>query len=157
VWLVERMRDVPATVLLGDDVFLIALVGGAAIADEDAAAGLDLASSEQTSAGDSDECVAGCDAVIGPAVEAESGPGVHFGGEALGVEAGAVEEVVRGVEEREATDEGVGESFALEPCPGPGGVDHLEMMAAVELVREFEVVEDSKDGLGNFHEGWLLS
>jgi hypothetical protein len=31
------------------------------------------------------------------------------------------------------------------------------MIAPVELVREFEVVEDSKDGLGNFHEGWLLS
>ena len=26
------------------------------------------------------------------------------------------------------------------------------MIAAVQLVREFEVVEDSKDGLGNFHE-----
>jgi hypothetical protein len=25
------------------------------------------------------------------------------------------------------------------------------MIAPVELVREFEVVEDSKDGLGNFH------
>jgi hypothetical protein len=31
------------------------------------------------------------------------------------------------------------------------------MIAAVELVREFEVVEDSKDGLSNFHEGWVLS
>jgi hypothetical protein len=25
------------------------------------------------------------------------------------------------------------------------------MIAAAQLVREFEVVEDSKDGLGNFH------
>jgi hypothetical protein len=25
------------------------------------------------------------------------------------------------------------------------------MIAPVKLVREFEVVEDSKDGLGNFH------
>jgi hypothetical protein len=31
------------------------------------------------------------------------------------------------------------------------------MIAAVKLVREFEVMEDSKDGLGNSHEGWLLS
>jgi hypothetical protein len=31
------------------------------------------------------------------------------------------------------------------------------MIAPVELVREFEVVEDSKDGLGNFHRGWVLS
>jgi hypothetical protein len=28
----------------------------------------------------------------------------------------------------------------------------LEMMTPVELVRELEVMEDSKDGLGNFHE-----
>jgi hypothetical protein len=27
----------------------------------------------------------------------------------------------------------------------------------VKLMCEFEVVEDSKDGLGNSHEGWVLS
>jgi hypothetical protein len=73
------------------------------------------------------------------------------------VEAGTVEEIVGGVEKREAADERVGQAFAFQSCPGPGGVDLLEVIAAVELVREFEVVEDSKDGLGNFHEGWLLS
>ena len=73
------------------------------------------------------------------------------------MEAGAVEEIVGGVKERIATDERVREAFAFEACPGPGGVDLLEVVATVELVREFEVVEDSKDGLGDFHEGWLLS
>jgi hypothetical protein len=51
----------------------------------------------------------------------------------------------------------VGKAFALQSGPGPGGVDLLEMIAPVELMREFEVMEDSKDGLCNFHEGWLLS
>ena len=67
------------------------------------------------------------------------------------METGTVEEVVGCVEEGEAADEGAGQTFALESCPGPGGVDLLEMIAAMELVREFEVVEDSEDGLGNFH------
>jgi hypothetical protein len=31
------------------------------------------------------------------------------------------------------------------------------MVAPVELMRQLEVVEDSKDGLGNFHEERLLS
>jgi hypothetical protein len=73
------------------------------------------------------------------------------------VEAGAVEQIVGGVKERIAADERVREAFAFEACPGPGGVNLLEVITAVELMREFEVVEDSKDGLGNFHEGWLLS
>ena len=68
-----------------------------------------------------------------------------------------MEQIVRGVEEGEATDEGVGKAFALETRPGPGGVDLLEMMASVELMGQFKVVEDSKDGLGNFHEVWQLS
>jgi hypothetical protein len=68
------------------------------------------------------------------------------------VKAGAVEEIVGGVEKREAANEGVGKAFAFESCPGPGGIDLLEVVAAMELMRQFEVVEDSKDGLGNFHE-----
>jgi hypothetical protein len=75
----------------------------------------------------------------------------------LGVEAGAVEQIVGCVNERKCADEGTGKAFALQSGPGPGGVDLLEVIAPVELVREFEVVEDSKDGLGNFHRGWLLS
>jgi hypothetical protein len=153
----ERLRQVPAAVFVGDDLLLVALMGGAAVADEYAAFSLNFAAGEQAGAGDGDEGVAGGDAVRGPAVEAAGGPGVHSRGETLGVEAGAVEEIVGGVEKRKAVDEGAGQAFALESCPGPGGVDLLEMIAPVELVCEFEVVEDSKDGLGNFHEVWLLS
>jgi hypothetical protein len=61
------------------------------------------------------------------------------------------------MEVREATYEGVRQAFALEACPGPGGVDLCEVIAFVELMCEFEVVEDSKDGLGNSHEDWMLS
>jgi hypothetical protein len=112
---------------------------------------LDFAACEETGAGDGDEGIAGGNAFCGPAVEAECGPGVHLGGEPRGVNAGAVEQIVGGVKKRKAADEGVGKTFAFESCPGPGGVDLLEMAAAVELMREFEVVEDSKDGLGNVH------
>jgi hypothetical protein len=73
------------------------------------------------------------------------------------VETCAIEQVVSGVKEWKGADERAWEAFALETSPGPGGVDLLEMIAAVKLVREFEVVEDSKDGLGDFHRGWLLS
>jgi len=73
------------------------------------------------------------------------------------VEAGAVEQIVGCVKDRKGADEGVRQALAFQASPGPGGVDLLEMIAPVELVREFEVVEDSKDGLGDFHEGWLLS
>ena len=53
----------------------------------------------------------------------------------------------------EAAYEGVRQAFALEARPRPGGVDLCEVIAFVELMCEFEVVEDSKDGLGYFHEG----
>ena len=73
------------------------------------------------------------------------------------MQAGASEEIVGSVEQGIAIDERVRQAFALQPCPGPGGVDLLEMVAPVELVRQLEVVEDSEDGLGNFHEERLLS
>ena len=73
------------------------------------------------------------------------------------MEACAAEQIVGCVEKRKATDKGVGKALASDPCPGPGGIDLLEVIAAVKLMREFEVVKDSKDGLGNFHEIWLLS
>ena len=56
------------------------------------------------------------------------------------------------MKEGKATDQGAGKAFAFQSCPGPSGVDLLEMIAAVQLMREFEVMEDSKDGLGYFHE-----
>jgi hypothetical protein len=61
------------------------------------------------------------------------------------------------MKEGKATDKGAGKSLALQPGPRPGGVDLLEMIAPVQLMRQLEVMEDSKDGLGNFHERWLLS
>ena len=67
--------------------------------------------------------------------------------------AGAVEEIVGGVQEREAADQGVRQAFAFQPRPGPSGVDSLKMVSMMKLVRQFEVMEDSKDGLGDFHEG----
>jgi hypothetical protein len=30
----------------------------------------------------------------------------------------------------------------------------LKMVATMKLMRQFEVMEDSKDGLGDFHEEW---
>ena len=68
-----------------------------------------------------------------------------------------MKEIVGGVKERKTFDEGVGKAFALQSGPGPGGVDLLEMIASAELMCEFEVMKDSKNGLCNFHEGWLLS
>jgi hypothetical protein len=51
----------------------------------------------------------------------------------------------------------VWKTLALQSCPRPGGVDLLKMISPVQLMRQFEVMEDSKDRLGNFHERWLLS
>jgi len=112
---------------------------------------LDFASGEQAGAGDCDEGVAGGDAAGGPAIEAEGGTGVEFRGDAGRIETGASEEIVRGVKEGEGADEGARDAFALEAGPGPGGVDLLKVIATVKLMREFEVVEDSKDGLSDFH------
>ena len=47
---------------------------------------------------------------------------------------------------------GVVEAFALQPRPGPGGVDGFEVAAALEFAREFEVMKDAKDSLNNSHE-----
>ncbi len=84
VGLGERLRQVPAAVLFRDDVFLIALMGGAAIADEDAALRLNFASCSQACAGDSDEGVAGGDSIVGPSIEGEGVPVVQLRGDAGG-------------------------------------------------------------------------
>jgi hypothetical protein len=147
----------PATVLVGDDVLLKALVGGASIADEDAALRLYVAARKQTGARDADEGVAWFDDLVGPLVKGERVPRGHLRGHPGGIETGEVEKVVCGVKKGKAADEGVGEAFAFQSRPGPRGIYLLEMIASAELMCEFEVVEDSKDGLGNFHEGWMLS
>ena len=147
----EGLGQVPAAILFCDDIFLIALMRGAAIAEEDSSVGLDFASGAQACAGDGDEGVAGSDDTANPAVEAESVPGVQLRRETLAVEAGAVEQIVGCVKERKGADERTRQAFALQSCPGPSGVDLLEMVASMELMCKFEVVEDSKDGLSDFH------
>ena len=126
---------------------------GAAIADKDAALRLNFTSGEQTCAGDGDEGIAGSDHFAGPAVEGTSVPRGHFRGHLWSVETEPLEQIIRRVDEWEATDQRVWEIFPLQSCPGPSGVNLLKVVAAVKLMREFEVMEDSKDGLGNFHGG----
>jgi hypothetical protein len=67
------------------------------------------------------------------------------------VNAKALHEDFRGVDPREGFDDFVGKTFAFEPCPGPGGVDALEMATAVKLAGKFEVMKDSKDRLSDSH------
>jgi hypothetical protein len=62
-----------------------------------------------------------------------------------------VEQVVSCVDERKGADERAGEAFALQASPGPGGIDLLKMASSAELVCQFKVVIDTKDGQGNFH------
>lgn len=148
----ERLGQVPAAVLVGEDVLLKTLVGGTSVADEDAALSLNVAASEQARARDGDEGIARRHYSVGPAIEAEGCPSIHLRRETLGVKAGAVKEIVGGVQEGKTADQGTGKPFPLQPCPRPGGVYLLEVIAPVELMREFEVVKDSKDGLCDFHE-----
>src|SRR6185312_984216 len=44
-----------------------------------------------------------------------------------------------------------GEPLALQPCPGPCGVNSLQMAAALKFAGQFEVVEDAKNSLNNSH------
>ena len=68
-----------------------------------------------------------------------------------GVEAGAAQQGVGGVDEGKGADKLAGQALAPEPRPGPGGVDAAQVVAGVELVREFEVVVDAEDGLSDLH------
>jgi hypothetical protein len=67
------------------------------------------------------------------------------------VNAKALHEDFGGVDPGEGLDDFVGEAFALETCPGPGGVDALEMASAVELAGEFKVMKDTEDRLNDSH------
>ena len=152
----ERLGQVPAAVLFCDVIFLIALMGGAAITDEDSSGGLDSTSGEQTCAGDGDEGIAGGDSVVGPAVEGEGVPVIQLRGKRGRIEAHMVEQVVGGVKRRKGGDERTRKAFAFQPGPGPGGVDLLEVRSAVQLVCEFEVVIDAKDCEGDLHRNLFL-
>jgi len=156
----DGAHDVPAAVLLGDDFFLVALVGRAAVADHPGASGLKLAAGAEAGAGDGDE-----DVGRGGAAEAAAGPGVEGEGigvvegvaELVDVQAGAEEEHLWGVEPGEGLDFSVRDVFALEPGPGIGGVDLLEMSATVHLARQLKVMEDAEDGLNDAHRGLVAS
>ncbi len=93
--------------------------------------GLHLMSGEQAGAGDGDEGVAGFDLAIGPASKARVFQEASFEEMRERGERGAVEEIIGGVKEREAADEGVRQAFALQSRPGPGGVDFLKMVATM--------------------------
>lgn len=157
VRLVEGLGQLPSAIFFGEDLLLKSLVCGTAVANKDPAVGLNLSTGEQTGAGDADEDVAGDDAGGSPAIEGESVPRCHLRRHARGVERCSLEKIVGRVEVREAAYERVRQAFALESRPGPGGIDLREVIAFVELMREFEMMEDSKDGLGNSHEVWVLS
>jgi hypothetical protein len=126
--------------------------GGAAVAEELATALLDEAAGLEAGTGDGDEGVAGRDAVQGPLVE-EEGVGVaEVVAEPAGHEAALGEDHVRGVDPGEGLDAGVGEALAFEAGPGPGGVDALELAAALKLAGQLKVMEDTEDSLGDDHE-----
>ena len=127
-------------------------MGGTAVADELAAARLDERTGGEAGSGDGDEGVAGFDEAAGPGVEGAGVPCIHRNGDGAGIEAGAGEQVVGGVEEREGGDERAGKALAFEARPRPGGVDLAQVVAAMELVGQFEVMEDAEDGLGDSHE-----
>ena len=83
---------------------LVALVGGAAVADEDAAVGLDLAAGEQAGAGDGDERVAGGDDARWSSGRRHECSRSSSSRRVPGrIEAGAVEQIVRRVEEEESS------------------------------------------------------
>ena len=130
-------------------------MGGAAVADHAGASGLKLAAGAEAGAGEGDEDVRGggaAQAAAGPGVEGE-GVGVAEGvAEPVDVQAGAEEEHLGSMEPGEGFDLGVGNTFALETSPGIGGVDLLEVPAAVQLAGELKVMEDAEDGLDDAHE-----
>jgi hypothetical protein len=67
------------------------------------------------------------------------------------VNAKALHQEFRSVDPGKGFDEFMWKAFAFETCPGPGGVDALEMATAVKLAGKFEVVKDPKDRLDDSH------
>ncbi len=43
------------------------------------------------------------------------------------------------------------QALALQPSPGVGGIHGVEIVVATQLMREFEMVEDTKNSLGYAH------
>src|SRR6185437_5380402 len=155
-----RGVDAPAAELVGEELFLVALVGGTAVADEEAALALDEGSGAERGAGDADESVDLCpgsfqfadETAFGPAVEGEGVGVAERVAEPSEVEGRAAGEVLGHVQPGEGFDFIVGETFALQPRPWPGGVEAAQVASAIELTREFKVMEDAEDGLDDLHE-----
>src|SRR6202012_79359 len=151
--------DAPAAELVGEELFLVALVSGAAVADEDAAVALDESAGAEAGAGDADERVdflfaaqSSVEMRFGPAVEGD-GVGVAERVAQPGeIDGRAAGEVLGHMQPGEGFDFVAGKAFALEPRPGPGGVDAAQVTAAIEFTREFKVMEDAEDGLDDLHE-----
>ena len=144
----------PAAVLLLEDVFLKALVGGASIADEDASLALDLPASGEAGAGKGDEGVRMFFAAELPGDEAIEGESVcvaYFRHQSPGFNAKAAQEHLRRVDPGIVADEMARDAFAFEPTPREGGIDPLQMAAMEEFPGEFKVVEDPKGGLDDTH------
>ena len=158
-WVGGRRVDAPAAELVGEDLLLVALVGGTAVADEDAALALDESAGAKAGAGDADEGVdrtvaaeAACDPGVRPAVEGDGVGVTERVSEPGEIDGGAAGEVLGDVEPGEGLDLFPGKTFALEACPGPAGVDAAQMTAAVKFAGEFKVMVDAEDGLDDLHE-----
>ena len=127
----EVIGDSPVLMFAGENLFLESLVGGAAVADEFAAARLHQRAGGEAGAGDGDERVAGFDAAAEPCVEAVGDPLVEAAFQRGRVEASAAQQGVGGVKEGKGADKLAGQALALEARPRPGGVDAAQMVAAV--------------------------
>ena len=103
--------DVPSLVFLGDDGFLVALMRGSAVADEEASAGLDFEAGFKAGAGDGDDgvgCFGGPDSAEGPLVKGERVGVTYLIQDPWMVNAKALHEDFRGVNPREGFDDFVG-------------------------------------------------
>ena len=148
----DGLVDLPALVFLGEEILLEALVGGASIADEDAATRLEEPAGLEAGAGDGDEGVAGGEAAEGVLVEGEGVGVAEVVVEPAGEEMVPAQEVLGRVKPGEGLDFGAGDGFAGEAGAGPGGEDGGEMAAGIQLAGEIEVMEDAEDGLDDAHE-----
>ena len=154
-----RGVDAPAFELVGEELFLVALVGGTAVADEDAAGTLDEGAGTKRGAGDADERVylvfpaeALGEARFCPAVEGEGIGVAERVAEPGEIDGRAAGEILGHVQPGEGFDFFAGQAFALQPRPGPGGVDAAQVASTIEFARQFKVMEDAEDGLDDLHE-----
>ena len=148
----EGVVLLPAEILFAQEAVLKLAVGGASIADKFAAALLDFFACGKRCSGERDQSVAGRDAAVRPAIEERRVAMGQEGVEGWSEQILLAEKNLNGVDPGKGIDEVAGNAFAFEAAPGEGGVDAIEMTAAVEFSGEFEVVEDSEAGLNDLHQ-----